>query len=60
MPGLFRIEAYFEPWNAASVRTAELAGYVREGPLRSHQPIGGRQRDMLLYATVRAGRGEAP
>jgi RimJ/RimL family protein N-acetyltransferase len=37
----------------AEVRTAERAGYEREGLLRSHQEIGGRRRDMLLYAVVR-------
>ncbi|WP_337797775.1 GNAT family N-acetyltransferase [Nocardiopsis sinuspersici] len=60
VPGLFRIEAYIEPWNAASARTAERVGYVREGLLRSHQPIGGRRRDMLLYATVRTVYGDPP
>jgi ribosomal-protein-alanine N-acetyltransferase len=35
------------------VRTAERAGYQREGVLRSHLEIGGRRRDMLLYAAVR-------
>ena len=50
---LFRIELYVEPWNVGSVRTAEAAGYVREGLLRSHQPIGGRRADMLLYASLR-------
>lgn len=50
---LHRIELYIEPWNLASVRTAERAGYEREGLLRSHQEIGGRRRDMLLYATIR-------
>ena len=53
IPALHRIELYIEPWNAASVKTAERAGYVREGLLRSHQEIGGRRRDMLLYATIR-------
>lgn len=53
VPGLFRIELYIEPWNVGSVRTAERAGYAREGLLRSHQVIGGRRRDMLLYAAVR-------
>jgi [ribosomal protein S5]-alanine N-acetyltransferase len=53
IPALHRIELYIEPWNAASFRTAERAGYVREGLLRSHQEIGGRRRDMLLYAIVR-------
>lgn len=52
---LHRIELYIEPWNVASVKTAERAGYQREGLLRSHREIGGRRRDMLLYAVVRDG-----
>ena len=50
---LHRVELHIEPWNAASVRTAENAGYLREGLLRSHTEIGGRRRDMLLFAAVR-------
>lgn len=50
---LHRIELYIEPWNIASTGTAEIAGYRREGLLRSHQEIGGRRVDMLLYAAVR-------
>lgn len=53
---LHRIELYIEPWNAGSVKTAERAGFEREGLLRSHQEIGGRRRDMLLYATIRGDR----
>lgn len=53
IPALHRIELYIEPWNTGSVRTAERAGYEREGLLRSHQEIGGRRRDMLLYAIIR-------
>jgi MFS family permease len=37
IPALYRIELYIEPWNAGSVKTAERAGYEREGLLRSHQ-----------------------
>jgi hypothetical protein len=44
------------PFIADSIGTAERAGYEREGLLRSHQEIGGRRRDMLLYATVRPAR----
>jgi RimJ/RimL family protein N-acetyltransferase len=55
LPELHRIELHIEPWNTASVRTAERAGYEREGLLRSHQEIGGGRRDMLLYAAVRPG-----
>ena len=53
IPELYRIELYIEPWNVASVRTAELTGYEREGLLRSHQAIGGKRVDMLLYAAIR-------
>lgn len=53
IPEIFRIEAYIEPWNAGSIRVAESVGYVREGLLRSHQVIGDRRADMLVYATVR-------
>jgi [ribosomal protein S5]-alanine N-acetyltransferase len=53
IPALHRIELYIEPWNTGSIGTAERAGYQREGLLRSHQEIGGRRRDMLLYASVR-------
>ena len=57
IPALHRIELYIEPWNTGSIGTAERAGYEREGLLRSHQEIGGRRRDMLLYAVVRPDRG---
>jgi ribosomal-protein-alanine N-acetyltransferase len=57
IPALHRIELYIEPWNTGSIGTAERAGYEREGLLRSHQEIGGRRRDMLLYASVRPDRG---
>ncbi len=53
VPGLQRIELYIEPWNAASIRTAERACYALEGRLRDHQQIGDRRRDMLLYAAIR-------
>ncbi|MGC0143639.1 GNAT family N-acetyltransferase [Pseudactinotalea sp. Z1732] len=53
VPGLFRIALYIEPDNHASIRTAEAAGYLREGLLHSHQEIAGRRRDMVLYAVVR-------
>ena len=53
IPKLHRIELYIEPWNTGSVKTAERAGFKREGLLRSHQEIGGHRRDMLLYATIR-------
>jgi RimJ/RimL family protein N-acetyltransferase len=53
LPGLFRVALYIEPWNTGSIRTAECAGYLREGLLRSHQEIAGERRDMLLFAAIR-------
>ena len=53
LPELHRIELYIEPWNVASQRAAERAGYDREGLLRSHQEINGQRVDMFLYAAIR-------
>lgn len=53
IPELDRIELHIEPWNVASARTAGLAGYEREGLLRSHREVGGNRVDMLLYAAIR-------
>jgi [ribosomal protein S5]-alanine N-acetyltransferase len=53
IPQLHRLQLHIEPWNTASIRTAERAGYQREGLLRSYQEIAGRRRDMLLYAAIR-------
>ena len=50
---LHRVEVYIEPWNLASVRTAERAGYEREGLLRSHRVIGDQRVDMLIYSALR-------
>jgi len=53
LPELHRLDAYVEPWNVASLRTAERAGYVREGLLRSHQVIGGRRVDLVILSALR-------
>ena len=53
IPGLHRVELYIEPWNTSSLRVAEASGLQREGLLRSHQEIGGRRRDMWLFAATR-------
>lgn len=59
--GIPRLELYVEPWNDPSVRTAEAAGFRREGLLRSWQSVGGRRRDMLVYSLLPAdlARGTA-
>lgn len=60
IPTLFRIELYIEPWNVASIRTAEVAGFEREGLLQSHQQIGGCRVNMLLYASIRPALTTSP
>ena len=55
-----RLELSVEPGNAASVRTAELAGFRREGMLRGWQEIGGERRDLLLYARLAGDPRPAP
>ncbi|MER8041931.1 GNAT family protein [Streptomyces sp. NPDC094032] len=52
-----RLQLLVEPWNTASARTAEHAGFVREGVLRGWQEIGGVRRDMVMYGRV-AGDAE--
>jgi RimJ/RimL family protein N-acetyltransferase len=53
LPELFRLEAFIEPSNRASVRTAETAGFRYEGLLRSYMRIGDRRCDMAVYARLR-------
>ncbi|MFI0820793.1 GNAT family N-acetyltransferase [Streptomyces sp. NPDC021098] len=47
-----RLELWIEPWNTASVRTAEHAGFRREGLLRKWQQIGDEHRDMFMYSLL--------
>jgi RimJ/RimL family protein N-acetyltransferase len=56
LPGLRRIELSVEPWNEASWRTAERAGFERESLQRSRQVIDGTPRDMFMYALLLAPR----
>jgi [ribosomal protein S5]-alanine N-acetyltransferase len=49
-----RLELYVEPWNRASIRTAEAAGFRKEGLLRSWQEIGGERKDMFMYSLLPA------
>ena len=60
IPEVHRLQLYIEPRNEASWRTAERAGYEREGLLRSWEVVGNERRDMYMYAAVRSpgdGRG---
>ncbi|MGP3636234.1 GNAT family N-acetyltransferase [Streptomyces sp. 24-1644] len=47
-----RVQLLVEPWNTASVRTAEESGFRREGLLRGWQQVGGERRDMVMYAAL--------
>lgn len=51
-PLINRVELYIEPWNDASLRTAERCGYRREGLLRQWQRVGGTRRDMYMYSRL--------
>lgn len=52
LPGIVRLELYVEPWNKGSWRTAEHAGFYREGLLRSWEPVGNKRRDMYMYSRL--------
>lgn len=47
-----RLELHVEPWNTPSLRTAEHAGFHREGLLRGWQQVGGERRDMYVYGLL--------
>jgi [ribosomal protein S5]-alanine N-acetyltransferase len=49
-----RLHLFVEPWNVASVRTAEAAGFQREALLRGWERIDGTQRDAESFALLRA------
>ncbi len=51
--GVPRLELVAEPWNAPSTRTAERAGFVLEGLLRSWHVVGDERRDVYLYSLLR-------
>jgi RimJ/RimL family protein N-acetyltransferase len=50
-----RLELYIEPGNQASIRTAEAAGFEREGLMRSWRTVGDARRDMWMYARISEG-----
>lgn len=47
-----RVHLFVEPWNVASARTAEFAGFRREARLRGWERIDGEQRDADCYALL--------
>lgn len=48
-----RLHLFVEPWNVASQRTAEAAGFVREALLRGWERVEGSQHDAFSYALLR-------
>jgi ribosomal-protein-alanine N-acetyltransferase len=50
--GLRRIELMIDVTNEPSQRTAERAGYRREGVLHSYMEMKGRRWDVAMYARV--------
>jgi ribosomal-protein-alanine N-acetyltransferase len=53
---LARVELHMDVDNTASARTAEGAGFEREGLLRSYLSAKDRRWDVLVYARVDAAR----
>jgi [ribosomal protein S5]-alanine N-acetyltransferase len=47
-----RLQLFIEPWNAASQRTAEYAGFSQEALLHGWERIGGTQHDAYCYALL--------
>ncbi len=47
-----RLHLFVEPWNVASARTAEFAGFTREATLRSWERIDGTQHDVDCFAQL--------
>jgi [ribosomal protein S5]-alanine N-acetyltransferase len=54
--GVPRLQLHVEPWNVASIRTAEGAGFAYEGLLRSWQEVGGARRDMYVFSLLPSDR----
>jgi [ribosomal protein S5]-alanine N-acetyltransferase len=51
-PAIPRLHLFVEPWNVASARTAEAAGFAREATLRGWERIDGEQHDADCYALL--------
>ncbi|HEY1653312.1 MAG TPA: GNAT family protein [Acidimicrobiales bacterium] len=49
-----RVHLFVEPWNVASARTAESAGFTHEATLRGWERIDGEQRDAECFARLRS------
>lgn len=47
--GVAELEALVEPWNEASIRVAERAGFTRDRLLRAEISVAGREADVVRY-----------
>jgi [ribosomal protein S5]-alanine N-acetyltransferase len=54
-----RLHLFVEPWNVASSRTAEAAGFRREALLRGWERIDDEQHDAECFALLREDWGGA-
>lgn len=53
LPGVERVELFVEPWNTASLKTAERAGCARCGLAPELQELQGRRVEMVRLEAVR-------
>ena len=51
-----RLDLFVEPWNLASIKAAEGAGFRREGLLRRAELVGDERRDVFVYGRLRDDR----
>ncbi len=47
-----RLELNIEPWNTASIKAAETAGFEKEGVMRSWQNVGAERKDMIMMSNI--------
>jgi RimJ/RimL family protein N-acetyltransferase len=52
-----RLHLFVEPWNVASQRTAEFAGFTKEALLHGWERIDHVQHDVFSYVRLRQSRG---
>ena len=50
-----RLTLFIEPWNTASLKTAERAGFEREAILKDWERVGGEPKDMWACVRLRPG-----
>jgi ribosomal-protein-alanine N-acetyltransferase len=50
--GIPRLHLFVEPWNVASQRTAEAAGFAQEALLRGWERVEGTQHDAFSYVLL--------